>query len=68
MSAKHSTRVCWKPLILLPNKTEKHVCMYVCISHKTTRVVKTCPPCMFEELEDRKSYENHVIYLGKNAL
>ena len=22
--------------------------MYVCISHKTTRVVKPCPPCMFD--------------------
>ena len=38
------------------------------ISHKTTRVVKTCPPCMFDELEDRKSYENHVINVGKIAL
>ena len=45
-----------------------YLCMYVCISHKTTRVVKTCPPCMFDELEDRKSYENHVIDLGKMAL
>ena len=33
----------------------------ILISHKTTRVVKTCPPSMFDELEDRKSYENHVI-------
>ena len=31
------------------------------ISHKTTRVLKTCPPCMFDELED---YENRVIDLG----
>ena len=35
------------------------------ISHKTTRVVKTCPPCMFDELEDRKSYEIRVIDFGK---
>ena len=42
--------------------------IYIYISHKTTRVVKTCPPCMFNELEDRKSYENHVIDLGKMAL
>ena len=40
------------------------VCSY---SHKTTRVVKACPPCMFDELEDRKSYENHVIDLEKMA-
>ena len=38
------------------------------ISNKTTRVVKTCPPCMFNELEDRKSYENNVIDLRKKAL
>ena len=37
------------------------------MSHKTTKVVKTCPPCMFDELEDRKSYENHVTDLGKMA-
>ena len=37
------------------------------ISHKTTMVMKTCPPCMFDESEDRKSYENHVIDLGKMA-
>ena len=30
--------------------------------------MKTCPLCMFDELEDRKPYENHVIDLGKMAL
>ena len=30
--------------------------------------MKTCPPSMFDELEDRKSYENHVIDIGKMAL
>ena len=44
------------------------VYLSIYISHKTTRVVKTCHPCMFDELEDRKSYENHFIDLGKMAL
>ena len=34
---------------------------------QTTRTVKTGPPCMCYELEDRKSSENHVIDLGKMA-
>ena len=33
--------------------------VYIYICHKTTRVVKTCPPCMFDELEDI------MLYLGK---
>ena len=45
-----------------------YLCMYVCIGHKTTRVVKTCPPCMFDKLEDIKTYENPVIDLGKIAV
>ena len=42
------------------------ICLFVClcvyISHKTKSVVKICPPCMFDELQDRKSYENRVTY------
>ena len=46
-------------------ETHEAGCEHVCISHKTTRVVKICPPSMFDELEDRKSYENRVIAFGK---
>ena len=41
--------------------------IYVFISLKTTRVVKTCPPCMFHELEDRKSYKKSCYRLRKNG-
>jgi len=44
------------------------IVQFLSISQKNTRGVKTCPPCMFEELQDRKSHENHVVDLGKIAL
>ena len=47
------------PIAGLPRKLDNGYNIYIYISHKTTRVVKTCPPCMFDELEDI------ILYLEK---
>ena len=37
------------------------VCLYVCISHKTARVVKSCPPCTLFQLIANRQQHNFTI-------
>ena len=63
----------WIKLVWLLGRSKKCYChsinarKYVLVLSvtKTIRVVKTCPPCVFDNLEDRQCYDNHVIDLGK---
>ena len=39
-----------------------NVCMYVCISHKTARVVKSCPPCtLFQLIANRHNFTIVIV-------
>ena len=50
---------------VITESSRANVVLYQSQNHKGC---ENLPPCMLDELEDRKSYENHVIDLGKFRL